>query len=1328
MLTGNYSEKLTIAANQNIKERDYWLNKLAGEPEKTTFFYDRQTVHTTGTEPGEGGGEKAEWSFAFNGDIFQRLTALSNGSDLRLHMILTTALVALLNRYTGNTDIIVGTAIYKQARESEFINSVLALRNRVEEGTTFKELLLQVRKAIVEAVENQNYPIEILVERLNLPVVPGEFPLFDVAAILENIQDESYLRSIYYNVLFSFKRTETALEAVLAYNPLRFNESTLRGIAGHYSRLLETALRDIDVPVSGIRVLAPEEREQLLDDFNNNRLEVPEDGTICRLFREQAAQTPDRIAVIAQNPHPGGEHQLTYGELNKRANRLARVLRHGGVGPDAVVAVLADRSVEMIIGIMAIIKAGGAYLPLDPTYPRERIAFMLEDSKTRWLVTQKHLEDRMPGEYNGDLYHIEDPRWETEDPGNPESIAGPRHLVYVIYTSGSTGKPKGVMVQHDQFVNVGMGWRKEYRLREMEVNLLQMAGFSFDVFAGDIARTFLNGGKMVINPAGVLDPESFYRLLTIHRVTLVESTPSYLVPFMDYVYDNRLPIDSMQLLILGSDSCPVPDFRRLVQRFGKQMRIVNSYGVTEAAIDSSYYEEDEAGLPESSNVPIGKPLPDMRFYILDSRRDLLPIGVPGELYIGGASVTRGYLYREELTAQRFMADPFAPGGRMYNTGDLARWLPGGNVEFLGRGDYQVKIRGFRIELGEIENKLLEHDHIKEAVVVRKGEESGDKYLCGYIVSDEPLEASLLREYLGKTLPDYMIPWFFVRMDRMPLTPNGKVDRKALPEPEAGEQQPYVAPRDEIEKKLVDIWTQVLGVPGEETGIDTNFFDLGGNSLMAIVTGSKIHKAFDVKIQLTDIFELQTIREIAVFIKEASPERFIAIEPAPKREYYDLSSAQKRLYILQQMDRRSSAYNMPNMLRLDGELEKERLGKAFQALTRRHDSLRTSFQIVDGRPVQRIHDSVEFQIDYYDIAEIQTGIEDIINNFIRPFDLATAPLVRIGLVKTGEGDHIFLADIHHIISDAVSQNLLVRDLIALYRGETLPGLRIQYKDYTEWQNSRGEKEADTIKKQEEYWLKVFEDKIPVPALPTDYPRPEVKNFEGTDTFFDVREEVNGKIRDIAAGTGATVYMVLLAAFNVLLARYCRREDIVVGSVTAGRGHPDLENVIGMFVNTLVLRNFPQMEKSFGAFLEEVKERALTAYENQDYPFENLVDNLPVDRNTGRDPLFDVMFVMDNAAPVPPASAESSAPSPYEFGTRTSKFDLTVYALEMANRMRFTFEYSTKLFKQETIEGMFRDYERILEAVGDNNHIKIKDIQLESRLDILTNSFQDVELNI
>ncbi|MCU0288322.1 MAG: condensation domain-containing protein, partial [Acidobacteria bacterium] len=926
------------------------------------------------------------------------------------------------------------------------------------------------------------------------------------------------------------------------------------------------------------------------------------------------------------------------------------------------------------------------------------------------------------------------------------------NLAYVIYTSGSTGKPKGVMVQHNHLVQAAFAWRKEYKLLEMEVILLQMANFCFDVFAGDLARVFINGGKMIINPELGASPHTLYRLISTHGVTLLESTPPYIIPFMNYIYENKLEkgLASLQLLILGSDSCATRDFKELLSRFGTKMRIVNSYGVTEATIDSSYYEVgSEEDIPAVDTVPIGSPLPNVKFYILDPAGMLLPLGVPGELCIGGAGITRGYLNKPGLTCNKFrplitlmtqmtlmknknnalranLTNDQCPmtNDYFYRTGDLARWLPcsspaggatKGVIEFLGRMDFQVKIRGFRIELGEIENKLLEHPDIKEALVVHRTDVNNNDFLCGYFIADRMIEAEEIRNFLGKMLPDYMVPWFYSQLKKFPLSANGKIDRKALPDPDTFEEAPYAAPRNKNERKMVELWADILSVDKERIGIDTRFFDLGGNSLKAIVLTTRMHKLFDIKLNMADIFKHQTIRNIYELMRQAAKEKFIPLTKAEEKEFYPLPPTQKRFYVLHHMEENNVTFNMPLGVRLEGNVEPERVEIAFKQLIQRHESLRTSFVVIGNEPVQRVHAEVEFGIER--IEGEDQGEESVWKSFIRPFDLSRAPLLRVRLIKESLKSYIMMVDVHHIVSDGTSHHILLNDFRMLYRGEKdrLPELPFQYRDFVDWQHYRM---SGVMKVHEDFWLKQLAGKIPVLHMPTDYPRPKQRSYEGDVIGFSLGKELGRQLQDFIAKRGTTLYIVLLTTLNILLYRYTGQNDILIGSPIAGRYHADLENVIGLVLGTIMMRNFPKSEKTFESFLTEVMNNTLQVYEHQAYPFEELLKRIEFIDEPGRDPLTDIALIVQNMGSeedlkrfLKLSDDLKITPIDPDKG-KMSKVDFTISAVPGEDDVVFALEYCTRLFKPETMKKLVCHFVNILREGLNHPNLLLEELDIRT----------------
>jgi amino acid adenylation domain-containing protein len=945
------------------------------------------------------------------------------------------------------------------------------------------------------------------------------------------------------------------------------------------------------------------------------------------------------------------------------------------------------------------------------------------------------------------LDHLE--QWE----GGTEPVKGRGDLAYVIYTSGSTGTPKGVMIDHANLVNQVLALRREFEF-DASMRYLLLASFTFDVSLMHIFLPLTTGARLYLIDEEVRkDSARLWQFIHENGISVLNIVPTFMKALLENIEKQKI---GFKYLFVGGDVFP-PDLYHSLKETFRVEEVINIYGPTETTINALLYR-----LPRTWNgktVPIGKPLPNYEIYILDGDQNPVPVGAAGELYIAGNGVSRGYLNRPELTAQQFFnheghevnkkflgvqnpspmlgapinaaseGDCFdsqhpidskfnrfpAPRGKkgfgprreaVYKTGDLVRWLPDGNVEYIERVDRQVKIRGFRIELGEIESRLRRVEGIKEVLVVdgRAGNGGGDRYLSAYIVPEDwdgfSLEVVVLRKRLAEELPDYMIPAYFVPIRGIPVTPGGKVDRKQLPEPSvAGE---YTAPRDELDAKLVELWASVLGKEPGQIGIDTNFFELGGHSLKATILVSRMQKELNFKITLVEFFDAPHIRGLAEYMKQVEPEEISVIPLAEQKSFYPLSPAQKRLYFLQHMDKSNIAYNGPQAVVLEGDLEVEKLEEALRGLIDRHDVFRTVIREEEGRPVQVILDStdVEFGVQYFEIAggmeENRDELNGIIRDFVRPFDLGRAPLLRAGIVRTGGSRSLMLLiDMHHIVTDGVSHEIFVRDFRELYAGQELPPLKLQYKDFVEWQNSPAQQEA--LKKQESYWLEHFRGEVPLLALPTDYARPEVQSFEGRTVGFSVDEIVTAGLKATAAAEGATLFMILLALYDVFLGRVTGQEEVVVSTGVAGRRHPDLQDIMGIFVNTLALRNAPSGAKTFRRFLKEIKDTTLSAFENQEYPFEDIVEKLNVKRDTSRNPLFDTMIVLLNIGREPVESARQTGVKSFAFEGRVSKFDLTLFGREVGGALYFTFEYSSRLFKQETIDGFVVLFKELAKAV-------------------------------
>ncbi|UCH95483.1 MAG: amino acid adenylation domain-containing protein [Candidatus Aminicenantes bacterium] len=1304
--------------------------------------------------------------FELSGEQTTGLNKIALQEKATLFMVVLAVFNIFLSKMSTQEEIVVGTPIIgRNNTELEeiigiFLN-MLSLKNFPKPGFTFIKFLQGLKEKTLAAFENQDYPYEDLVEEIEVKRDTSRNPLFDVTIMFQNIfaapgniaqqkiEDlkvkpfDLKRKTSKFDLTLLVTETRGKLDCLCEYCSKLFKKETILRFIQYLKNIVSSVIENPQKKISRLEILPAEEKKQILENFNDTAAAYPKDKTVHELFAARAVKTPGKVAIGFE------DRSLTYEELDKRANQLADYLHSRiNIQPGEPVAVLLDRSLHIMTAILGILKTGGAYVPIDSSLPGARIKYIIHDAEIGTVISEKehiNLLNRLHRECK--TFHTFlclDTPWGDEE--NKEEKTGkkaenhkvqPTHLAYVTYTSGTTGLPKGIMIEHRAIINFIKGITDIIDFSEND-RILSLTTISFDIFGLEAILPLTRGSKVVIgNREEQLNNRALTNALHKQNISIFQVTPSRLqILFSDDISPGTLK--PLKYLLVGGEAFPgilLNKARDLITG-----RIYNLYGPTETTIWSTV--KDVTG---ENPLNIGQPIANTRVYILDKHEELLPLGVAGELCIGGHGLARGYINKPELTAEKFDHDLWdlqdyrdkrkkVPGKRIhmsyrsyksyiskkiYRTGDLARWLPDGDIEFLGRMDHQVKIRGFRIEPGEIENQLSAIPHVKESVVTIK-EKNGDKYLCAYFLADKEIAVSELREILAKTLPDYMIPSYFLRLEQMPLTPNGKIDRKALPHPGVQPEEEYVAPRDRVEETLVRIWSRDLGIDKDIISIDANFFRLGGHSLKATLMAAKVHKELNAALPLAEIFASPTIRGLAEKIKGLAKEKFAAVTPGEKKEYYVLSSSQKRLYILLQRDSENIAYNMCEIFLSPGQPDRERLEQVFKNLIQRHESLRTSFEIVGGEPIQKVHDKVEFEIEYYDLATENTEnttrssqpAADLINSFIRPFDLSQAPLVRAGIIKTGDEKNIMMVDMHHIISDMLSHQVLVKDFATLFAGEELPGLRLHYKDFAQWQSQLSK--SGQVKKQEEYWLKEFAGDIPRLAIPTDYPRPPLQDFAGDTVGFNIGTKETSRLKELTQKEQATIFMVLLAVYNVLLLKLTGQEDIIVGTGAAGRRHADLEKIIGMFVNTIALRNYPAADKSFKEFLGEVKERTLQAFDNQDYLFEDLVKKVTAKRDMSRNPLFDTVLMVHTVEPGRPGTSKVKKSQlklkPYPYRKKTSQFDMIFNCLEVNQQLSFSVVYCTKLFKKETIEMFISYFKQIVTIVSDNDDILLKDIAL------------------
>ncbi|MEJ2418786.1 MAG: amino acid adenylation domain-containing protein, partial [Exilibacterium sp.] len=1110
-----------------------------------------------------------------------------------------------------------------------------------------------------------------------------------------------------------------------------------------------------------LNFMSEREEQLLLCEWNDTRRQYQKDQCIHQLFEQKVDLTPESVALICSKESPDDTEveSLTYRELNNRANQLAHFLYNTGITTVPRVGLCVQRSLDMVVGLLGILKAGGTYVPIDPNYPLERLKFIAEDAGLEVVLTQAYFAQRIEGLFSacvsivafceGSLVLREKivigKNIENQcQPGTishlkaeniPVSLTGvtPSSLAYIIYTSGSTGMPKGVMVEHRGVVRLIDN--SDYLPASKDSVVLQHISIAFDVAVHEILAPLANGGKLVVYYGKNHDVKRIAAAIRRYGVNTLSLSASLLPALVDEYRTQPLPL---KYLAVGGDVVSAYYVEKLYQ-YADSLTIINAYGPTENTVSSSFYPIPRT-VRAGDRLPIGKPIAQSKVYVLNDELLPQPMGVIGELYVGGDGVARGYLNNPALTQEKFIKNPFNHDDyqRLFKTGDLARWLADGNLEFIGRTDTQVKIRGYRVELGEIEKQLLQHPKVVNCAVLTFNDTLGEKYLVAYVVldavalSDETNKnfSHRLSAYLSRVLPDYMLPRAYIVLDKFPLTSNGKVDRSSLPEPSRDFYQSaeYRAPETRFELQLVDIWADLLGFQVCDISVTDHFFRLGGHSLLASRLVNAIYQQLDIELPLTTIFEKPTLFELANELAhhQIATEKLL-LEPVDRAQVIPLSFAQQRLWFLANLEGSSAHYNIPLALRFCGKLQKSALIKSINAIVDRHEVLRT--RVVDnaGIPCQEVEDGKAFSVAAQTLLKHEDLRQICEREFYQPFDMQTAPLLRAKLIKISSSDHVLVVTMHHSVSDGWSMAIFSQELVALYKFFSaresegaadkfpLSPLTVQYADYAHWQRQWL---SDTIlKKQRQYWCEQLRDLPPSLAIPTDYPRPKEKTYNGAAERFLFPHQFLSQVKEIGQQYGATLYMTLLSAWAVVLARHSNQSDIVIGSPVANRNHPQTESLIGFFVNTLVMRIKLEDGRSFAELLSAVRQITLDAYTHQDIPFEYLVEALQPERNTGYSPLFQVMFALQNV-PVREYRFADVSLSPVDFDYVVAKFDLTLYLEESGEGLTGVLEYNTDLFKRTTIQKLTDHYQRLLHHVVEHPDVKLSQIPFLSQHEILT----------
>ncbi|PYJ33551.1 MAG: non-ribosomal peptide synthetase [Verrucomicrobia bacterium] len=1299
----------------------YWKTKLAGEPEPLELPSDRARP---ATESFRGG----RCSRRLDPQLTTALKTRAQEEGATLFMILLAAFKTLLHRYTGHDDLIVGVPIANRQRvEVEgligFFANTLVMRTTFPYDFTFRELLRSVKQTALEAYANQDMPFERLVELLHVrrdasrtPLFQASFAIQDYPAVnfrLPGIETSPWFvttRTSKFDFSMTLERSAEGWTAVAEYSTDLFDADRVERMLEHWRVILENVVANPIQRVSEIPLLTAAERQQILVEWNRTERDYPRDKCLHHLFEEQVERTPDAVAVVFE------DQRLTYRQLNVRATQLGHYLRSLGVGPEMLVGICVERSLELLVGILGILKAGGAYVPLDPTYPAERTRFVLEDARVPVLLTLQQLRADLGAEIPSCTIVCLDTDWETiaEAPTEtPHSGVGPQNLAYVIYTSGSTGKPKGVAIEHHSPVTL-VHWAQEIFSPEECIGVLFGTSICFDLSVFEMFVPLSRGGKIILAENALQLPD----LPASGEVTLVNTVPSAINELMR----RQVLPSSVRTVCLAGEPLVV-ELVKQVYQFPSVRKVYDLYGPTEAATYSTSALRRVNG-PRT----IGRPFANTQVYLLDQNEQPVPVGLPGQIYIGGDGLARGYLNRPELTAEKFIADPFSsrPGARLYKTGDLARYFPDGNIEFIGRLDHQVKIRGFRIELGEIEAVLCRHPDLSACAVVTQNEGGGDKTLAAFVVGREQSEMSIgtLRQWLGEKLPDYMIPSRFFVLPALPLTPSGKVDRKALEKMDGVELAAgtdYVPPRNDLESKLAEIWQDVLR--RDLVGIHDNFFELGGHSLLAMSIGSQIIRRLNIEIPLRWLLEYPTIEKLARQM-ESQPglsQNNRPIEKSDRRQPLPMSFAQQGMWLLQQTLPDLAAYNVPVAFRLSGRMDRERVRRALQAIVERHEVLRTALVQNGESLVQQVAAAKDVPLPWLEVdllavppSQKQSVLEErLLGEARRPFDLAQAPLWRIVWIKLAEDEHVLGITFHHSIEDERTLRLFFQEWERLYAADGelelagLPELPVQYADFATWQRQR--LTGELLEQQRRYWREQLQELPPVLELPTDMARPIRLSGWGAVYDFRLTGPVVMRLRELAREEGTTLFTVLLTAFQVWLHRYTGQTDVIVSTPITNRERTEIQSLLGLFLNTLPIRVRLDGSSGFRQVLRQVRESLLGAFSHADLPFGQMVEMAVKERAPGYQPLCQVMFVLlEEGLPAFQLDQVQARPLPVE--TRTSKNDLTLFIEAVDEIWNCRFEYATDLFTAETTARMGCHLTELLRSITEDPQKSVSELNL------------------
>ena len=1309
------SEKEYVNSAKFQKDKAYWEKVYETIPEVATIYSSKASNGTMNCKA-------KRLNFTIDKELTSKINTLCSSLKVSVYKFFMAVFGLYISRVSNLNDFAIGTPIlnrsnYREKNTFGMYISTIPFRMTLDNNMSFKDFVSNVAKDSMSMLRHQKYSYQYIIENLRKkePSLPNLYKvLFSYQISRASDENSSYTAGWLFNNCINNDleihifdlNTENTINIAYDYNISLYEKEEISAIHPRIVNIINQLLKNPNILVNNIDIVTEKEKTTLLKDFNNTFETYPKDKSIVNLFEDCAENTPDKVALVSNKVN------LTYKELNELANKLANKLIDNGIKSKSVVGILVNRSPEMIIGLLAILKCGATYLPLDPEYPKERINYILDNSKAQILLVNENTINLTDDNYN--KINISLPLLEKLDYSidNINTKIDQDNIMYLIYTSGTTGNPKGVMVTYGNIFNFVKAMKKNIEFSNNKT-MVSVTTICFDIFGLEIWCTLTSSMTLVLaNEKEQNITELLNTLCLENNVDMIQTTPSrYLKLINDK--NNLSFLTNITDILVGGEGIP----SNLLDYFQNNLKanIFNMYGPTETTIWSTMKD-----LTKADNITIGKPILNTTCYILDNNLKPLPFNTPGTLYIGGDGVTEGYYGKEDLTSEKFVTSPFNENETIYNTNDLAYWTKSGEIIHIGRNDFQIKLNGYRVELSEIEGTIESFADIEKSAVQY---DKTSKKLYAFYTANNDISLNDLKSFLLKKLPAYMIPYKFIKVDSFPYTPNGKLDRKALRIPDNlnSKVSEFIKPSTETEKKLYNIIKEMLEL--DSFSLSEDIFSLGMDSINTLNLSIKIESIFNKEITSQQILHCSSIVDLAKMIdssKEICNEK-IEAKPIDYNKSYPLSSAQKRIYYASKMESENNIlYNMPGCIILDKKPDIKKLNECFEALIQRHSALRTYFELKDNKVHQRIVSKVQFKIT--EVTQEEKSMEEIINNFIEPFDLSKAPLLRVSLVSM-KSEFLLLFDMHHIISDGLSLSILTNELCKLYNGEALPELQVNYTDYAKWEQDR--LENGTLADSKNYWINQFKGGITILDLPTNYQRPSVQSFEGAKVYKTIPSNISNKLQDLAKRLGVSNYMLLLSTYYILLFKYSGQEDIVVGTPVVGRNKEELLNILGMFVNYLPLNNHLDSSMSFMDFLNNIKTNCISSFNHQSYPFDDLIANLNIQRDISRNPLFDTMFIYQNNGFAPVHFGEIKG-TYYVPDTKISKLDLSLEVIPLeSEELKLNFEYCTKLFNENFIEGFSNHYINILNTILDNPEIAISDIEIlsEKERNHIINDFND-----